>query len=89
MYVKIWIMTFYFRPDSSMITTVTNIAAKEELEMKKWLLAMMAVLMITGVATGCSNEDDTDETNTEETEDTGTEEGTEEDSEEGTEEETE
>lgn len=85
MYVKKWVVTFYFRLDSSMITTVTNIAAKEELEMKKWLLAMMAVLMITGVATGCSNEDDTDETNTEETEDTGTEEG----AEEGTEEETE
>lgn len=85
MYVKKWIMTFYFLSDSSMITTVTTIAAKEELEMKKWLLAMMAVLMITGVATGCSNEDETDETNTEETEDTGTEEGTEEETEEETE----
>lgn len=64
-----------------MITTVTTIAAKEELEMKKWLLAMMAVLMITGVATGCNNEEDPEETNTEETEDTGTEEGTEEETE--------
>ncbi|MGM0775890.1 MAG: hypothetical protein ACQEXE_04715 [Bacillota bacterium] len=49
--------------------------------MKKWLLAMMAVLMITGVATGCNNEEDPEETNTEETEDTGTEEGTEEETE--------
>lgn len=72
-----------------MITTVTNIAAKEEMKMKKWVLALMAALMITGVATGCSNEEDTDETNTEETEDTGTEEGAEDDSEDGTEEETE
>ncbi|MGY6211528.1 hypothetical protein ACXEO8_16295 [Cytobacillus firmus] len=57
--------------------------------MKKWVLALMAALMITGVATGCSNEEDTDEMNTEETENTETEEGAEDDSEEGTEEETE
>ena len=72
-----------------MIITVTTIAAKEEMKMKKRLLALMAALMITGVATGCSNEEDTDETNTEETENTETEEGAEEDSEDGTGEETE
>ncbi|WP_231687831.1 hypothetical protein [Bacillus sp. FJAT-27251] len=52
--------------------------------MKKWFFALMAALLITGAATGCSNDDDLDDTNTEETEemeDTGTEEGTEEETE--------
>ncbi|WP_199478350.1 hypothetical protein [Peribacillus saganii] len=52
-------------------------------EMKKWFLLLMAAFMLTGIATGCTNEDNgTDDTNTEETE--TNEEGTEE---EGTEEE--
>ncbi|PLS18713.1 hypothetical protein CVD28_06230 [Bacillus sp. M6-12] len=57
--------------------------AKRMKEMKKWFLLLMAAFMLTGIATGCTNEDNgTDDTNTEETE--TNEEGTEE---EGTEEE--
>ncbi|WP_241481628.1 hypothetical protein [Mesobacillus campisalis] len=49
--------------------------------MKKWFFALMAALLITGAATGCSNDENPDETNTEETESTETEEGTEEETE--------
>lgn len=51
--------------------------------LKHWLLALMAVFMLVGVATGCTNDDGTEEPETEqnqdtETEDSSTEESTEE-----------
>ncbi|WP_243355492.1 hypothetical protein [Bacillus litorisediminis] len=63
----------------------------EELKkMKKGLLALLATFMLIGIATGCSNATNTEDTGTEEnptgTEETGTEESTEES---GTEESTE
>lgn len=54
------------------------------MNLKKWILTLMAAFMLLGVATACNN--DTDDTNTEETEN-GTDEGTEEGNEEGNEEE--
>ncbi|RFU65349.1 hypothetical protein [Peribacillus glennii] len=55
---------------------------------KQLLLALMAAFLLTGIATGCSNEDsDAEGTETEETE--NTEQGTDEETEDGTEDETE
>ncbi|UII56767.1 hypothetical protein LS684_04685 [Cytobacillus spongiae] len=43
--------------------------------LKQWLMALIAAFMFVGVATGCSNEDDAEDTNnTEENETEGTEE---------------
>jgi hypothetical protein len=39
---------------------------------KQWLLALMAVFMVAGFATGCTNDDaETDDTKTEENQDAG------------------
>jgi len=48
---------------------------KELMKMKKGLLAFLAVFMLMGVATGCSEDTNTEDTETEENQ---TEEGTEE-----------
>ncbi|EIJ81740.1 hypothetical protein PB1_02335 [Bacillus methanolicus PB1] len=48
---------------------------------KQWLLALMAVFMVAGFATGCTNDNEdqeTDDTTTEENQDAGNTESTEE-----------
>ncbi len=42
---------------------------------KHWLLALMAVFMLAGVAAGCTNDDGTEDTETEQNQDAETEDG--------------
>lgn len=52
------------------------------MKLKQWLLALMASIMIVGVVTGCTNEEEPEDPATEENQDAETEEGTEEGTEE-------